>query len=54
MDNGYSTECAPSPQILPVVEVIAHEKYNSLDASQLHDIALLRLGKKIVFNGNFF
>lgn len=49
-DTGYKMVCAPPPQNIPVVAAIAHEKYNPLDPNQIHDIALLKLGRKIEFN----
>lgn len=36
-------DCAPSPQDIPVEEVIPHPEYKSTSRNQLNDIALIRL-----------
>lgn len=53
-DNGYSVECAPPPQNIPVVKSIVHEDYDPFDSRQLNDIAILKLGRKIQYNGKCY
>jgi len=42
-------ECADPVVDVPVDELIPHEQYNPNDANQFHDIALIRLARKVKY-----
>lgn len=46
-------DCLPAPIDMEVTEMIAHPEYNSKIKDTHHDIALLRLERKVEFTENF-
>lgn len=49
-DNGYVKQCSDPPQNVEVEWAKAHEDYNPLDTNQLHDIAIIRLARKLKYS----
>lgn len=49
IQNGRKV-CAPNALDVPIEDVQIHENYQPLSRNQHHDIALIRLARKVQFN----